>query len=88
MLTFEQKREIFNSSELKEKKISNDRLVYEFPESRQKGKILARELHPSGNGYVIGKYMFEEMIKENGYKVDARGWGRLSRRKGNTRKIS
>lgn len=74
MLSFEQKREIFHSFDLKEKAISNERLVYEYPASRQRGKILARELHPSGNGYVIGKYMSEETIKEHGYTVDARGW--------------
>ncbi|WP_342429575.1 hypothetical protein [Neobacillus sp. FSL H8-0543] len=66
MLTFVEKRTILNTFELKEKEISNNRLVYEYPASKQRGKVLARELHPTGNGYVLGKYMNEETIKNNG----------------------
>lgn len=75
MLSFEEKRAIFRSfKQLKEKKISNDRVNFAYPKSKQKGQVLATQLHPSGNGYVIGKYMAEETIKSNGYKVDSRGW--------------
>jgi hypothetical protein len=74
MVSFEEKKVIFKSFKLKEKEISNGRVNFIYPESRQKGQVLARELQPSGNGYVIGKYMPNEVLKENGYKVDARGW--------------
>ena len=75
MLTFEQKRAIFNSFDLKEKEISNQRFVYEYPASKQRGKVLARELYAmTGNGYVLGKYMSGETILHNGYEVDSRGW--------------
>ncbi len=74
MLSFEEKKAAFHSFKLKEKKISNGRVNFVYPESRQKGQVLATQLHPSGNGYVIGKYMTEETIKHNGYKVDSRGW--------------
>jgi hypothetical protein len=75
MLSFEQKKSIFRSfQELQEKPISNHRLNYIYPDSLQKGKILATQLQPSGNGYVIGKYMDEETIRAKGYAVDPRGW--------------
>lgn len=74
MVSFEEKKVIFKSFKLKEKEISNGRVNFIYPESRQKGQVLARELQPSGNGYVIGKYMPEEVIVNNGYKVDSRGW--------------
>lgn len=54
--------------------ISNGRGNFIYPDSKQSGNVLARELHPSGNGYVIGKYMSEKTIKNIGYKVDSRGW--------------
>jgi hypothetical protein len=74
MLSFEEKKAVFRSFMLKEKKISNGRINFIYPKSMQKGHVLATQLHPSGNGYVIGKYMDEETIKNNGYKVDPRGW--------------
>ncbi|MGX6445637.1 hypothetical protein ACWM35_20670 [Neobacillus sp. K501] len=74
MLSFEDKKAIFRSFNLVEKQISNGRVSYVYPESKQRGQVLATQLHPSGNGYVIGKYMLEETIRENEYKVDARGW--------------
>lgn len=74
MLSFEDKKAIFRSFNLVEKQISNGRVSYVYPESKQRGQVLATQLHPSGNGYVIGKYMSEETIRENEYKVDTRGW--------------
>lgn len=75
MLSFEQKKAIFRSfQELQEKPISNNRMNYIYPDSLQKGQILATQLHPSGNGYVIGKYMDEKTIRTKGYAVDPRGW--------------
>ncbi|PFN99652.1 hypothetical protein COJ85_19240 [Bacillus sp. AFS076308] len=74
MLSFEEKKAIFHSFKLKEKKNGNGKVSFVYPESVQKGQVLATQLHPSGNGYVIGKYMSEETIKEHGYQVDPRGW--------------
>ncbi|MED4924519.1 hypothetical protein P9743_10050 [Anoxybacillus geothermalis] len=75
MLSFEHKKAIFRSfKQLQEKPISNNRVNYVYPESLQRGKVLARELSPSGNGYVNGKYMDSEIIKKKGYNVDRRGW--------------
>ncbi|PGV50169.1 hypothetical protein [Bacillus sp. AFS037270] len=74
MLSFEEKKAIFHSFKLKEKKNGNGKVSFVYPESVQKGQVLATQLHPSGNGYVVGKYMSEETIKEHGYQVDPRGW--------------
>lgn len=74
MLTLEQKKEIFDSYGLKETRISNDRFNFEFLEGKQRRKVLARELHQSGNGYVLGVYIPSEIINKNGYRVDSRGW--------------
>jgi hypothetical protein len=75
MLSFEQKKSIFKSfQELQEKSISYNRMNYIYPDSVQRGKVLATQLQPSGNGYVIGKYMDEETIRTKGYVVDDRGW--------------
>ena len=75
MLSFEQKITIFRSfQELEEKPISNNKLNYIYPDSLQRGKMLSTQLQPSGNGYVIGKYMDEETIHSKGYIVDSRGW--------------
>ncbi|MBM7650868.1 hypothetical protein [Neobacillus cucumis] len=74
MLSFEEKKAIFHSFKLKEKTIGNGKVSFVYPESVQKGQVLATQLHPSGNGYVIGKYMSEETIKKHGYQVDPRGW--------------
>jgi hypothetical protein len=74
MLSFEDKKAIFQSFNLVEKQISNGRVSYVYPESKQRGQVLATQLHPSGNGYVIGKYMSEETLTENEYKADSRGW--------------
>ncbi|WP_423800960.1 hypothetical protein [Neobacillus sp. SAB-20_R2A] len=74
MLSFEEKKEIFRTFKLEEKEISNGRVNFNYPESKQRGLVLARELQQSGNGYVLGKYMSEEVIKKNNYTVDARGW--------------
>ena len=74
MLSFEEKKAIFHSFKLKEKKISNGRVSFIYPESLQKGQVLATQLHPSGNGYVNGKYMSEETIEKHGFEVDPRGW--------------
>lgn len=75
MLSFEQKKTIFRSfQELEEKPISNNKLNYIYPDSLQRGKMLSTQLQPSGNGYVIGKYMDEETIHTKGYVVDNRGW--------------
>jgi hypothetical protein len=74
LLTLEQKKAVFASFNLQEGKLSKNRYNFIFPASKQQGKILARELHESGNGYVLGKYMSQETIDKNGYKVDPRGW--------------
>lgn len=36
-------------------------------DSKKPGKVLATQLHPSGNGYVCGRYM-------GAYPTDKRGW--------------
>ncbi|MCL6570861.1 MAG: hypothetical protein K6T88_04155 [Bacillus sp. (in: Bacteria)] len=74
MLSFEEKRAIFHSFKLKEKKVSNGKINFVYPESKQRGQVLATQLHPTRNGYILGKYMSDETIKANGYKVDSRGW--------------
>lgn len=74
MLSFEEKKDIFHLFYLEEKKMSNGRVNFVYPKSKQKGQVLATQLHSSGNGYVIGKYMPSETIKNNRYKVDQRGW--------------
>lgn len=75
MLSFKHKQSIFRSYEdLKEKKMSNNRINYEYPKSLQRGKLLATQLNQNGNGYVLGKYMDSETIKSKGYKLDSRGW--------------
>jgi hypothetical protein len=75
MLSFEQKKTIFRSfQELQEKPISNNRINYIYPDSVQRGKMLATQLQPSGNGYVIGKYIDGETIRTKGYVMDNRGW--------------
>jgi hypothetical protein len=74
VLSFEEKKAIFHSFKLKEKMNGNGKVSFVYPESVQKGQILATQLHPSGNGYVIGKYMSEDTIKKHGFQVDPRGW--------------
>ena len=75
MLSFEQKKLIFQSfEELQEKPMSHNRINYMYPDSLQRGKMIATQLHPSGNGYIIGKYMDEETLRMKGYVVDPRGW--------------
>ncbi len=74
VLSFEEKRAVFLSFNLEEKPISNGRVSFVYPESKQKGQVLATQLHPSGNGYVIGKYMTEETIRKNKFQLDRRGW--------------
>ncbi|WHY78463.1 hypothetical protein QNH20_04760 [Neobacillus sp. WH10] len=74
VLSFEEKKAVFHSFNLKEKKISNGRVSFVYPESLQKGQVLATQLHPSGNGYVNGKYMSRETIEKHGFEVDPRGW--------------
>jgi hypothetical protein len=72
MLSFEEKKAIFHLFKLKEKKISSGKVNFLYPESKQKGQVLVKQLQPSGNGYIIGKYLPKEVSNE--YKVDARGW--------------
>ena len=75
MLSFEQKKSIFQSfEELQEKSMSHNRINYIYPDSLQRGKMIATQLHPSGNGYIIGKYMDEDTLRIKGYIVDPRGW--------------
>jgi hypothetical protein len=74
MVSFEEKKAIFQSFNLKQKNISNERVNFLYPESRQRGQVVATQLHPSGNGYVLGKYMSKEIIERNKYNVDPRGW--------------
>lgn len=74
-MNFEKKLAVFNSHKgLKARKISYDRINYDYPESQQRGGIIATQLHPNGNGYVLGKYMNADLIKKRGYKLDSRGW--------------
>ncbi|WP_338753612.1 hypothetical protein [Bacillus sp. FJAT-52991] len=67
MLTFEQKRAIFNSFPLTEYTTHNgDRMNFKY-----KGKVVVSGLMHTGNGYIWGKDI-------NGYtdtyQVDDRGW--------------
>ncbi|WP_342542433.1 hypothetical protein MHH33_16855 [Paenisporosarcina sp. FSL H8-0542] len=69
------KKSIFASfTELKEKESSRNRIDYVYPQSAKRAKILATKIYPSGNGYVIGKFMQDELIHSKGYQVDSRGW--------------
>jgi len=74
MLSFDEKKEIFRSFDLVEKEMSNGKLSYHYPKSKQRGQVLATQLHTTGNGYVIGKYMSEEIVIANDFQVDSRGW--------------
>jgi hypothetical protein len=74
MLSFEEKKAIFRSFNLKEKQTSNGRINFHYPESKQRGQVVGTQLHTSGNGYVIGKYMSRDTIKQYGYQIDSRGW--------------
>jgi hypothetical protein len=74
MLSFEEKKVIFRSFNLEEKQISNGRVNFNYPESKQRGQVVGTQLHTSGNGYVIGKYMAPETIKQYGFQTDSRGW--------------
>ncbi|MDK2823554.1 MAG: hypothetical protein PWP71_1472 [Clostridia bacterium] len=69
-LSFEQKKQIFRSfPELTEETISNGRVNYKFLGSRRPGKIIARELSHTGNGYVYGGF-----LEEYKHVADSRGW--------------
>ncbi|MGE7218555.1 hypothetical protein ACQKJC_18810 [Priestia koreensis] len=75
MLSFERKKTIFSSfTSLKEKEISNNRTNFVYPYSLRRAKVIATQLHPSGNGYLLGLYMDSEVISKRDYKVDERGW--------------
>jgi hypothetical protein len=74
MLSFEEKKAIFRSFNLEEKEISNGRVNFNYPESKQRGQVVGTQLHTSGNGYVIGKYMSPGTIKQCGFQIDSRGW--------------
>jgi len=74
MLSFEEKKAIFRSFNLEEKQISNGRVNFNYPESKQRGQVVGTQLHTSGNGYVVGKYMAHGTIKHNGFQMDSRGW--------------
>jgi hypothetical protein len=74
MLTLKEKVEVFKSYDLKETSISYERINFENTASKQTRKVLARELHESGNGYVLGEYMSKDTIEKYRYKVDSRGW--------------
>jgi hypothetical protein len=75
LISYNIKKSIFNSfPELNEKIDSLNRIDYVYPKSKKRGKILATEIHSSGNGYVIGKYINADLINAKGYQVDSRGW--------------
>ncbi|MGB3259838.1 MAG: hypothetical protein WBA80_03175, partial [Paenisporosarcina sp.] len=75
MISYEIKKSIFASfTELKEKESSHNLIDYVYPNSAKRTKILATQIHPSGNGYVLGKFMEKELIQKKGYQVDSRGW--------------
>ena len=75
MLSFEQKKLIFESfTGLEERHISYGRVNYIYSKSLKRGKVLATQLNESGNGYIIGKYLENELIKKKGYLVDNQGW--------------
>ena len=69
-LTFEQKREILKSyNELTEGIVKPDKFNYYFSGSKQKRKVVVRELRHTGNGYACGKYL-EDFEGD----IDSRGW--------------
>jgi hypothetical protein len=71
LIPFIRKISIFNEfPELIETKISYERVNFKYNESKKRRKILARELHPNGNGYVYGGFMRE-------YPIDDRGWVKI-----------
>ena len=75
MISYEIKKSIFASfTELKEEESSHNRVDYVYPQSLKRAKKLATQIHPSGNGYVLGRFMEEELIQKKGYQVDSRGW--------------
>ncbi|MGD8189416.1 DUF6946 family protein [Brevibacillus ginsengisoli] len=68
MLSFIEKRAIILSfPELIEIQDSEGRVNYEYIESKKRRKVIAREFHPSGNGYVYSD-------TTHLYDVDERGW--------------
>lgn len=74
-MNFEKTLAVFNSyTDLEARRISYDRINFVYPASQQRGKVVATQLHPNGNGYVLGKYMDSALIKTKGYQVDPRGW--------------
>lgn len=74
MLSFEEKKAIFRSFNLEEKQLSNGRVNFNYPESIQRGQVVGTQLHTSGNGYIIGKYMETETIKKYDFQMDSRSW--------------
>lgn len=74
IVSFEQKKSILLSYDLKLKEDHAGRVSATYEASKQQGKTVARELVPTGNGYINGKYMRHETIEQNGYVVDERGW--------------
>ncbi len=74
MLSFEEKKAIFQSFNLVEKQISNGRVNFNYPKSIQRGQVVGTQLHTTGNGYVIGKYLSSEIIEKYKFQLDSRGW--------------
>lgn len=75
MLSFEHKCSILRSIDgIVEKPRQDGRIDFIYSKSRQKGKIIATQLHPSGNGYVLGKYMNPATLEERHYQIDISGW--------------
>jgi len=74
MLSFEEKKAVFRSFNLAEKQIRNGRVNFNYPESIQRGQVVGTQLHTSGNGYVVGKYLSPEIIEQCKFQLDSRGW--------------
>jgi hypothetical protein len=71
MLSREKKCEIILSfPNIIQKQIANDRIKFDYEESKAPGKEIIGELSHTGNGYINAKYMSHV----SGYSVDPRGW--------------
>lgn len=58
MLSFEEKRALFNSyKELSESHFKPDKYNYYCEGSKQRGKVVVRELVHTGNAYICGRYL-------------------------------
>ncbi len=65
-LTFEEKKDILNSySKLRKGTIKSDKLNYYYDETKNRRKVIVRELVETGNGYIYVGYLDEYKDKSD-----------------------